>query len=329
MLAELLGWVGEHLGDARLVAAGHRVVHGGRRFVAPARVDGAVLAELGRLSPLAPLHQPHSLAAIRAIAANRPDLPQVACFDTAFHRTNAAVARRLALPRALAEEGMERYGFHGLSYEFIAGRLPEVAPGLAEGKVIVAHLGNGASLCALSGGRSVDTTMGFTALDGLPMGTRCGALDPGAILYLMQAHGMEAPALERLLYHESGLLGVSGVSSDMRALLASDDPHAAEAVELFAFQVARQAGALASTLGGLDGIVFTAGIGENVPEVRRQACERLAWLGLALDGAANARGGPCISAPGSRVAAWVIPTDEERMIARHTLATTTAGGANG
>lgn len=319
-LTELLRWIEGHIGDARLVAAGHRVVHGGQVFVAPVRVTEAVLAELERLIPLAPLHQPHSIAAIRAVAAVHPGLAQLACFDTAFHRTNAAVVRRIALPRTLTGQGIERYGFHGLSYEYVASTLPEAAPDLAGGKVVVAHLGNGASLCALLAGRSVDTTMGFSALDGLPMGTRCGALDPGVILHLMQAHGMSVNEVEHLLYHEAGLLGVSGVSSDMRALLASPDPHAAEAVELFAFRIARETGALAMTLGGLDGIVFTAGIGENVPAVRRQVCERLAWLGVTIDDAANERGDPCISTPGSQVAVRVIPTDEERMIARHTLA---------
>jgi len=320
VLTELLRWIDAHLGGARLVAAGHRVVHGGRRLVAPVLVDDAVLAELESLVPLAPLHQPHSLSAIRALAKLRPELPQVACFDTAFHRTNAAVVRHIALPRELTDAGIERYGFHGLSYEYIASKLPEAAPGLAAGKIVVAHLGNGASLCALAAGRGVDTTMGFTALDGLPMGTRCGALDPGVILYLLQAKGMSADAIERLLYSQSGLLGVSGVSSDMRALIESRDPHAQEAVELFAFRIARETGALAMTLGGLDGFVFTAGIGENVALVRRLVCERLAWLGVALDDAANERGDACISAAGSRVAAWVVPTDEELMIARHTLA---------
>ncbi len=330
VFTELLSWIDAHLDGARLAAAGHRVVHGGRRLVAPAPVTEAVLAELTSLIPLAPLHQPHSLNAIQALAKLRPELAQVACFDTAFHRTNSAVVRRIAVPRELADEGVERYGFHGLSYEYIASKLPEAAsglaahkiaaPGLAAGKVVVAHLGNGASLCALAGGCSVDTTMGFTALDGLPMGTRCGALDPGVILYLLQAKRMAADAVEHLLYSQSGLLGVSGVSSDMRTLIESRDPHAREAIELFAFHIARQTGALAMTLGGLDGFVFTAGIGENVALVRRQVCERLAWLGVAVDDAANERGGPCISKPGSRIAVWVIPTDEELMIARHTLA---------
>jgi len=319
VFTELLRWIEGHLGAARLVAAGHRVVHGGRRLTAPAQVTAAVLAELDSLVPLAPLHQPHSLSAIRALTALRPDLVQVACFDTAFHRTNAAVVRRVALPRELTDQGIERYGFHGLSYEYIASTLAETAPGLAAGKIVVAHLGNGASLCALAAGQSVDTTMGFTALDGLVMGTRCGALDPGVILYLLQAQGMTASAVEHLLYAQSGLLGVSGVSSDMRALMDSSDPHAREAIELFGFRIAREAGGMAMTLGGLDGVVFTAGIGEHVATVRRQVCERLAWLGVAIDDAANDRGDPCISRPDSRIAVWVIPTNEELMIARHTL----------
>lgn len=320
VFAELLRWIDGHLGAARLIAAGHRVVHGGRRLTAPARVTAAVLAELDSLVPLAPLHQPHSLSAIQAVTTLRPDLVQVACFDTAFHRTNAGVVRRIALPRTLTDQGIERYGFHGLSYEYIASRLPETAPDLAAGKVVVAHLGNGASLCALAAGQSVDTTMGFTALDGLVMGTRCGALDPGVILYLLQAQGMTTAAVEHLLYSQSGLLGVSGISSDMRALIESGDPHAREAIELFAFRIAREAGAMAMTLGGLDGVVFTAGIGEHVATVRRQVCERLAWLGVAIDHGANERSDSCITRPDSRVAVWVIPTNEELMIARHTLA---------
>ena len=320
VFTKFLHWIDAHLDGARLIAAGHRVVHGGRRLVAPARITEAVLAELDSLVPLAPLHQPHSLSGIRALSALRPALPQVACFDTAFHRTMGAVARHVALPRALTDDGIERYGFHGLSYEYIASRLPDTVPGLASGKVVVAHLGNGASLCAFHAGRSVDTTMGFTALDGLVMGTRCGALDPGVVLYLMQARGLAVGAVEHLLYSESGLLGVSGISGDMRALIRSGDPRAAEAVELFAFRVARETGAMAMTLGGLDGVVFTAGVGEHVAPVRRRVCERRAGRGVAIDDAANERGDACISQASSRVAAWVIPTDEELMIARHTLA---------
>ena len=317
-LGELLGWIEAHLGKDRLLAVGHRVVHGGSDYDRPQRVTPALIAALDRLTPLAPLHQPHNLAPIRAIAAVRPDLPQIACFDTAFHHNMPRVATRFALPREFEAQGVRRYGFHGLSYEYIAGRLREVAPALAGGKVIAAHLGNGASLCALSGGKSIDTTMGFTALDGLMMGTRCGALDPGVILYLQQARGLTPDAIGELLYNQSGLLGVSGISSDMRTLLQSGEPRAAEAVELFVFYVARQIAALCASLRGLDALVFTAGIGENAPEIRRRVCEAAAWLGVAFDAAANRNGDLCISTPESRVAVFVIPTDEEAMIARHT-----------
>ncbi|HJU18800.1 MAG TPA: acetate/propionate family kinase [Stellaceae bacterium] len=316
-LAEIIGWIERSGGAGRIAAAGHRVVHGGAAFRAPVVVDGGVLAALERLVPLAPLHQPHNLAAIRALADLRPDLPQVACFDTAFHHSLLPAAARFALPREWEAEGIRRYGFHGLSYEYIASALPRVAPAIALGRVIVAHLGNGASLCAMRGGESVDTTMGLTALDGVPMGTRCGALDPGVILYLLQQRGLDAAAVEDLLYRHSGLLGVSGVSSDMRALLASPDPRAAEAVDLFVFRILREIGALAAVLGGLDGLVFTAGIGEHAVPVRARICAGAAWLGVALDPAANAAGGPCITRPESRVSAWVVPTDEDRMIAQH------------
>ena len=312
----LLGWVDRHLGDDGLVAAGHRVVHGGRDFTAPLRLTGDVLAALEALTPLAPLHQPHSLMPVRAINALRPGLPQIACFDTAFHHTMPAVATRLALPRAYAEEGVRRYGFHGLSYEYIARRLRQVAPRLASGRVVVAHLGNGASLCAMRDGRSIDTTMGFTALDGLVMGTRCGAIDPGVLLYMLRQKGLSPHEVEQVLYQRSGLLGISGMSSDMRTLLASDQPHAREAVESFVFRVARETAALAASLGGLDGFVFTAGIGEHAAEIRTAVCERLRWMGV-VPGTAPAAS--CISAPESRVEVHVIPTDEEAMIARHTL----------
>jgi acetate kinase len=320
LLGTLLDVLERHGGAGRLAAAGHRVVHGGPNRDRPARVTEALLAELEQLTPLAPLHQPHSLAPIRAVAGLRPGLPQVACFDTAFHHGMPPVAARFALPREYEASGVRRYGFHGLSYEFIARRLRELAPGLARGRVIVAHLGNGASLCAMRDGRSVDTTMGFTALDGLVMGTRCGALDPGVILYLQQVRGLTPGQVEDLLYRRSGLLGVSGISGDMRALLASQEARAREAVELFVYRLAAEVAALASALGGLDGLVFTAGVGENAAEVRGAACARLAWLGTALDPAANAGGAGRISAPGSRVEVWVVPTDEEAMIARHTLA---------
>lgn len=309
---------GGALAGHRIAAAGHRVVHGGVRYDRPALLDDAVLAALEALVPLAPLHQPHNLAAIRAVAAAVPGLPQVACFDTSFHRSQPAVAQAFALPRRYTDEGVRRYSFHGLSYEYVASVLPGLDPAAAAGRTVVAHLGNGASMCALEGGRSVASTMGFTALDGLPMGTRCGALDPGVPLYLMDGHGLGARALEKLLYQESGLLGVSGVSSDMRTLLASPDPRAAEAIDLFVYRVGRELGSLAAALGGLDAVVFTGGIGENAAPVRARVCRGAAWLGLELDGPANEAGGPRISTPGSRVAAWVVPTNEELMIARHT-----------
>ncbi|WP_039335457.1 acetate/propionate family kinase [Novosphingobium subterraneum] len=313
LLREIEASVGEDL-----IAVGHRIVHGGADHSAPARVDAPLLAALEALCPLAPLHQPHNLAAVRAVSRLRPALLQVACFDTGFHHGQPPVATRLALPRALGEEGMRRYGFHGISYEYIARQLRLIDPDTGGGRTIAAHLGNGASLCAMDGGRSIDTTMGFTALDGLVMGTRCGALDPGAVLYLLQQRGMTAREVERLLYSESGLLGVSGTSSDMRALLGSETPAAGEAIDLFVWQIARQAGALASSLGGLDSFVFTAGIGENAPEIRARVADRLRWLGVALDTDANLRGASVISAPFSRVTVRIIPTDEEWMIAIHT-----------
>lgn len=319
-MAELIGWAESLDGGTNVIAVGHRVVHGGTEFAAPVEVSADVLARLDRLTPLAPLHQLHNLAPIHALRKVRPNLPQVACFDTAFHRGRAPVTTRFALPREYEAAGIERYGFHGLSYEYIAGTLPTIAPDLASARVVVAHLGNGASLCALRNGKSVDTTMGFTALDGVPMGTRCGSIDPGVLLYLIRERGMSAETLEDLLYHRSGLLGVSGLSADMRVLLASEDQGAADAIELFTFRIAREVGALATSLGGIDGLVFTAGIGEHAPEIRKEICSRIEWLGVSLDGAANARGGPRISSAESRVAVLVIPTDEEAMIARHTLA---------
>jgi acetate kinase len=308
---------GGALGRRRLGAAGHRVVHGGTRFDRPVRIDDETLAALEALVPLAPLHQPHNLAAIQAVARHAPQLPQVACFDTSFHRTQPAVAQSFALPRRYAEEGVQRYGFHGLSYEYIASVLPGIDRRAAAGRTVVLHLGNGASMCALQGGRSVATTMSFTALDGLPMGTRCGSLDPGVLLYLMSRYGMDEPALEELLYHQSGLLGVSGISSDVRTLLSSPDPRAAEALNLFTYRIGRELGSLAAALGGLDAVVFTGGIGENAVPIRAAVCREAGWLRLELDEAANAKGGPCISRAGSRVSAWVIPTNEELMIARH------------
>jgi acetate kinase len=306
------------LGDARITAVGHRVVHGGTRFAAPVRIVAATIDALAALTPLAPLHQPHNLAAIIAVADFAPSMPQVACFDTAFHRTQPEVAQAFGLPRCYADEGVRRYGFHGLSYEYIARALPAVDARAARGRTIVAHLGNGASLCAMAGGASVASTMGFTALDGLVMGTRCGAIDPGVLLYLIERHGMDGRRLERLLYEESGLLGVSGVSSDMRDLLASADPRAAEAVDLFVYRVGREIGSLAAALGGVDAVVFTGGIGENAAPIRARVVRDARWLGLELDEAANVAGQARISTGGSRVAAWVLPTNEELMIALHT-----------
>lgn len=319
LFGRLLDWIEGHLGTDALLAVGHRIVHGGRDFTAPVRLDERVLAALAKLAPLAPLHQPLGLAPIRAIWALRPDLPQAACFDTAFHRSMPAVATRFALPRSYEAEGVCRYGFHGLSYEYIAQALAERAPPLARGRVVVAHLGSGASLCAMRNGESVETTMGLTALDGLMMATRCGTLDAGVVLYMLQEKRMSAAAIEDVLYRHSGLLGVSGISSDMQVLLASGDPRAREAIELFVFRTARAIAALTGSLGGLDGLVFTAGIGENAAEVRSAVCERLSWLGVVLDSAANARRAALISRPESKVEVRIIPTNEELMIARHTL----------
>jgi acetate kinase len=310
-----------------LAAVGHRVVHGGPDYDRPVLVDEKVLAHLERYVSLAPLHQPNNLAPIRTLLARRPELPQVACFDTAFHRGHNAVADHYAIPERLYDEGVRRYGFHGLSYEYIAQRLPEVAPKVATGRVIVAHLGSGASMCALSGGRSVESTMGFTALDGLPMGTRPGQLDPGVVLYLIAEKGMSGSEVQDLLYRECGLKGLSGVSNDVRELEASPDPRAAFAIDYFVTRVGLLAGMLAAALGGLDAFVFTAGIGENSPSMRARIAEKLAWLGVALDPAANAARRTVISRPDSRVALYVIPTDEELMIARHTLVLLSARGA--
>jgi acetate kinase len=314
----LAAWLRSRFGGARVLGVGHRVVHGGARFAGPAIVTPEILEELRRLIPLAPLHQPHNLAAIEAVFDRLPGVPQVACFDTAFHRGQPAVAELVPLPGEIRVAGVQRYGFHGLSYEYIASVLPEVAPEIARGRVIVAHLGSGASLCALRDGRSVDSSFGFTALDGLCMGTRPGALDPGVVLYLFQGLGLSAAEVEAILYKKSGLLGISGKSNDMRDLVGSDDPGARLAVDYFVFQATKQIGALAGALGGLDGLVFTAGIGENSVEVRRRIGESCAWLGVEIDPEANARKGPRISTAGSRASAWVVPTNEELMIARHT-----------
>jgi acetate kinase len=319
VIAALLRWLDARFPEHELVAAGHRVVHGGTRYAGPVRIDAEVIAELTRLVPLAPLHQPHHLNAIAALARLHPALPQVACFDTSFHRSQPELATEYALPRNLTAEGIRRYGFHGLSYEYIAGVLPEViGEAGARQRVVVAHLGSGASMCAIKDGKSIATTMGFTALDGLPMSRRCGDLDPGVVLYLMQQKGMSADAVSELLYQSSGLIGVSGVSDDMKALLASDEPHAAEAVSLFVYRIGRELGSLVAALGGLDALIFTAGIGEHAPDIRRRVCRDASWLGLELDEGANAAGGPRITTTASRASAWAIPTDEDLMIARHT-----------
>jgi acetate kinase len=320
-LRMILDWIEARTAGAELVAAGHRVVHGGVRYAAPVVLTPDILGELETLVPLAPLHQPHNLAPIRSLAKLKPGLPQVACFDTAFHTTQAAVTQTFALPYALSEAGIKRYGFHGLSYEYVASVLGEHLGEAADGRVVVAHLGAGASMCAMRGRRSVATTMGFTALEGLPMGTRTGAIDPGVILYLMSERRMSLDAVTELLYKQSGLLGISGVSSDVRELLASPSPRAARALDVFVYRVGRELGSLAAALRGLDALVFTAGIGEHAASIRARICQDAAWLGLAVDEAANDRGGPCISAPASRASAWVILTNEELMIARHTLAT--------
>jgi acetate kinase len=302
-----------------LVAIGHRVVHGGPDFDHAVLIDEEILERLATFQALAPLHQPNNLAPIRLAMGINPEVPQVACFDTAFHRGHPAVAETYAIPRALHEEGIRRYGFHGISYEYVAERLHAVAPDLADGKVIVAHLGSGASMCALSGGRSIESTMGYTALDGLPMGTRPGQLDPGVVLHLIGQKGMTAAAVSSMLYKECGLKGLSGISNDVRVLLDSDDPRAAFAIDVFVHRCALSAGMLAAALGGLDAFVFTAGIGENSPEIRGRIAERLAWLGAEIDPAANAGGRTVLSTPSSRVRLLVIPTDEELMIARHVL----------
>jgi acetate kinase len=311
-------WLTDHVGrEAAYAAIAHRIVHGGRNYVQPVLIDAAVIDGLEALVPLAPLHQPRQIAAIRAMAHLAPGVPQVACFDTAFHCNAPELARAFALPRELAAKGLRRYGFHGLSYEYIVSVLPDVAPECTEGRLVVAHLGNGASMCAIHRGRSIATTMGLTALDGLPMGTRCGALDPGVVLYLLRHEGMDATAIEQLLYERSGLLGVSGISSDMRTLLQSGEPSAAAAVDLFVYRIGRELGSLAAALGGVDAIIFTGGIGEHAAPIRARVCNDAAWLGVTLDEAANARHGPRISRAGARVSAWVIPTDENRMVALH------------
>jgi acetate kinase len=316
LLADILNWSNDYLGRGTLAAVGHRVVHGGRDFKGPAEVTDKTIEAMDALTPLAPLHQPRCLSPMQAIKSTRPDLIQIACFDTAFHHGLGPPVSRFAIPRRFEEMGIRRYGFHGLSFEFIANRLAEISPILAGKRTVAAHLGNGASLCAIRNGISLDTTMGLTPLDGLMMGTRSGDIDPGVLLYLQQ-QGMSLNELEQLLYEESGLLGVSGLSSDMRVLLASDDPRAADAIELFTFRAAREVAAMASTLGGLECLVFTGGIGEHSAEARKRICERLQWLGVTIDHSANDRSRECIDAENSRVEVRVIPTSEETMIARH------------
>lgn len=317
-LDHLVGYLRGELKEHQLVGVGHRVAHGGPDIAKPLRVNEPLIAKLEKLVPLAPLHQPHNLAPIRFMLGRAPQLPQVACFDTSFHRSNSQISQLFALPFEYFESGVRRYGFHGLSYEYIASVLPTHDEKAAQRKTIVLHLGNGASMCAMEGCRSAACTMGFCAVDGLMMGTRSGALDPGVVLYLIGQRGMSAEEVEKLIYTKSGLLGVSGVSSDMRALLASDEPRARLAVDLYVYRVRRELGSLAAALGGVDALVFTGGIGENAAVIRERICRDAAWLGVAVDEQANSKGGPRISSAGSRVSAWVIPTNEELMLARHT-----------
>jgi acetate kinase len=315
----ILNWLWVYLADGILLAVGHRVVHGGQHYSVPVLINETVLAELETLIPLAPLHQSHNLATIRALLDIKPSLPQVACFDTAFHHTQPQVAQRFALPHHFVDEGIRRYGFHGLSYEYITSVLPSLDPALTNARVIVAHLGSGASLCALYKGNSIATTMGFSPLDGLVMGTRCGNIDAGVLLYLMDHYHMDARALENLLYHQSGLLGVSGISNDMRTLLASDDPQAQVAIDLFVYRTGREIGSLVAALGGLDALVFTGGIGEHSATIRSRISHHATWLGLELNDSANETGASFISTIGSKVSAWIVATDENMMIAKHTL----------
>jgi len=320
VIEETLGWLASHFSVNALAAVGHRVVHGGDRFAGPEAITNETLAAIETLAPLAPLHQLQSVRLIRAIRHLRPSLPQIASFDTAFHRSQSDLVRRFALPRALFNEGVKRYGFHGQSYKFIAAQLQRVAPDIASGRVVAAHLGSGASLCGLEAGISRDTSMGFSTLDGIPMATRCGALDPGVLIHLVKERGMSIEAVEGMLYHRSGLLGVSGISADTRDLIGSKAPEAREALDLFAFHIARETATLATTLGGLNGIVFTAGIGEHQPQIREGVCRYLAWLGVMIDPAANAQNAARIEASGSKVAVLVIPTDEEQVIAEEACA---------
>jgi acetate kinase len=317
-LSVLLKWIAKNSGGIELAAAGHRVVHGGREFTGPVKITADVMRKLEALCPLAPQHQPHNLAAVDALSKLHPKLRQVACFDTSYHTTQPLVATAFALPRALSEKGVRRYGFHGLSYEYIVGILPEHLGPKADGKVVVAHLGHGASMCAMVNRKSIATTMGFSALDGLVMGRRCGALDPGVILYLLDHEGMSSKQISHLLYEESGLFGVSGVSDDMRELLTSRDARAAEAIDLFVYRIVRELGSLVAALGGLDALVFTGGIGEHAPEIRGRICRQATWLGVRLDERANAGGGPVISESAGSISVLALKTNEEYVIARHT-----------
>lgn len=318
-LERLIGFLRPQIGGRLPSAVGHRVVHGGPNFRDPVVITAGVVAELSRFEPMAPLHQPNNLAPIRAVLERRPHLLQVACFDTAFHRTHSEIAERYAIPEKYYDQGIRRYGFHGLSYEYIATRLAKKEPDIAKGRVVVAHLGSGASMCAIAGGRSVESTMGFTALDGLPMGTRSGQIDPGVVLYLQTQKGMSAKAVEHMLYYDCGLKGLSGISNDVRELLASTSPQAKLALDYFCYRIALATGALASAMGGIDAFVFTAGIGENAPHIRECVVDRLAWLGMTLSPQANKKNDHCISHKKSKIPCFVIPTDEEMMIARHTL----------
>jgi len=325
-LGFVANWLRDRYHGAHVCGVGHRVVHGGAQYSAPTIVTPEVLEHLRALIPLAPLHQPYNLSAIEAVWERLPGVAQVVCFDTSFHRGQPAVAQLVPLPREIRDAGVQRYGFHGLSYEYIASALPSVAPEIANGRVVVAHLGSGASLCALKNGKSVDSTLGFTALDGLCMGTRPGALDPGVVLYLFQALGLSVKEVETILYKKSGLIGISGISNDMRSLLASNEPNARLALDYFIYRAAKEIAAMTAALGGIDGLVFTAGIGENSPEIRKRICVASAWLGVELDEDANARKAPRITSQASKVPAWVIPTNEELMIARHTGALLGLGG---
>lgn len=316
----ILSWLDSNSRDLNLLAIGHRVVHGGTRFSSAVRLDTSSLEALKALIPLAPLHQPHALHAIEVLMTQRPQLPQVACFDTAFHASMPRHEQRFALPRALEQQGVRRYGFHGLSYEYIVSLLPTYLGDQANGNVVIAHLGHGVSMCAVQQRRSVATTMSFTPLDGLPMGTRCGAIDPAIVLYLME-RGMTAEAISSLLHHQSGLFGLSGISDDMQTLLASTQPEAVEAIEFFCYRISREVGSLTAALAGLDALVFTGGIGEHAAAIRARICEATAWLGIQIDNQANAVNALKISADHSKVSVWVIPTDEEQIIARHSLST--------